>query len=188
MLLFTKCKCTWPTAITMSLLAALPTKMSTLNSLMQQNACHRNIKQTFADLLPCYCYAIKTNSRTIRSRISQPTSAGKGGDMSELASSPLHDTITVNLTLVQCEFHTGKKLSLHESNKWIGIKMPASGFTRNIWFLIPISRRGSNARSASRLGKPMRSLTILYQVPWTRPAHLMKRRSIFDYLLALVKF
>ena len=175
MFLFTKYKCTWPTAITISLLAALPAKMSALNSLMQQNACHRNIKWTFADLLPCYCYAIKTNSRTIRSRLSQPTSAGKGGDMSELASSSQHDTITVNLTLVQCEFHTGKKLSLQESNQLIGSKMPASGFSRNIWFLIPISRRGSNACFASRLGTPMPSLTILYQVPWTRPAHLMKR-------------
>jgi len=56
----------------------------TFNSLMQQNACYRNIKLTFEDLLPGYCYAIKTNSRTIRSRLSQPTSAGKGGDMSEL--------------------------------------------------------------------------------------------------------
>jgi len=27
----------------------------------------------------------------------------------------------VNLTLVQCEFHTGKKLSLQESNQLIGI-------------------------------------------------------------------
>jgi len=25
-------------------------------------------KRTFADLLPCYCYAIKTNNRIIRSR------------------------------------------------------------------------------------------------------------------------
>jgi len=178
MFLFTKYKCTWPTAITVPLLAALPAKMSALNSLMQQNACYRNIKWTFANLLPCYCYAIKTNSRLIRSRLSQPTSAGKGGDMRELASSSLHDTITVNLTLVQCEFHTGKKLSLQESNQLIGIKIPASGFSRNIWFLNPISRRGSNARFASHLGTPMRSLTILYQVPWTRPAHLMNRRSI----------
>ena len=65
-------------------LAASPAKTSAFNSLRQQNACHRNIKWTFADLLPCCCYAIKTNSRKIRSRLSQPTSAGKGGDMSEL--------------------------------------------------------------------------------------------------------
>jgi len=27
------------------------------------------------DLLPCYCYAVKTKSRTIRQQVSQPTSA-----------------------------------------------------------------------------------------------------------------
>jgi len=31
-----------------------------------------------------YCYAMKTNSRKIRSQVWQPTSAGKGADMSEL--------------------------------------------------------------------------------------------------------
>jgi len=45
-----------------------------------------------------------------------------------------------DLTLVQCEFHTSKNLSLQESNQLIGIKMPTSGFSRNVWFLIPISR------------------------------------------------
>jgi len=49
-----------------------------------KNACYRNIKWTFAGLLPRYCYAIKTNSRTTRLRLSQPASAGKGRDMSEL--------------------------------------------------------------------------------------------------------
>jgi len=91
---------------------------------MEQNACYRrNIKRKFEDLLPCYCYAIKTNSRAIRSRLSQPTSADKGGDMSELHGHHCM-RLTVNLTLVQCEFHTGKKLSLQESNQLIGIKMP----------------------------------------------------------------
>jgi len=47
--------------------SALPAKMCTFNSLMQQNACYRNIKRNFEDLLPWYCYALKTNSRTIRS-------------------------------------------------------------------------------------------------------------------------
>ena len=42
------------------------------------------MKWTFADFLPCSCYAIKTNNRTSRSQISQPASTGKGGDMSEL--------------------------------------------------------------------------------------------------------
>jgi len=35
---------------------------------------------------------------------------------------------------------------MQESNQLIGIKMPTSGFTRNVCFLIPISRRGANAR------------------------------------------
>ena len=37
------------------------------------------------------------------------------------ASPSLHDTVTVNLTLVQCELHTRKKLPLQESNQLIGI-------------------------------------------------------------------
>jgi len=46
---------------------------------------YRNFKWTFQDLLPCYCYAIKTKS-TIRYQVSQPASAGKGSDMSDLRS------------------------------------------------------------------------------------------------------
>jgi len=63
--------------------AAFTAKMCAFNSLMQQNAYYLNIKWTFAELLPCYFYAMKTNSRTIRSRLSQPASARKGGDMCE---------------------------------------------------------------------------------------------------------
>jgi len=65
-------------------LAALPAKMCAFNSLMQENACYRNIKWTFVGLLPRHCHAIKTNSRTIRSRLSQTAFAGKERDMSEL--------------------------------------------------------------------------------------------------------
>jgi len=133
---------------------------------MQQNACHRNMKWTFADLLPWYCYAIKTNNRTIRSRHSQPTSSGNGGDTSELQA---HHWITLQLRtwlLCSVSFILAKKLSFQESNQLIGIKIPTSGFSRNIWFLIPISRREANARFASHaLWTPMRLLTILYQVP-----------------------
>jgi len=45
-------------------------------------------------------------------------------------------------------FIPAKKLSLQESNQLIGIKMLTSVFSRNIWFFIPISRRGENARFA----------------------------------------
>jgi len=65
-------------------LAALLAKRSAFNSLKQQNSCYRDINWTFAGLLPRYCYVIKTNSRTILSRLSQLASAGKGRDMSEL--------------------------------------------------------------------------------------------------------
>jgi len=47
---------------------------------MPQNAYHRNSKCIFEDLLPCYCYATKANSRTIRSPVSQPASGGKEAD------------------------------------------------------------------------------------------------------------
>jgi len=144
-------------------LAALPAKMSAFNSLMQQKACHRNIKWTFADLLPCYCYAIKTNSRKIRSRLSQPASADKGGDMSELK---VHHCMTPEQwtwLLCSVSFIPAKKLSLQDSNQLIGIKMPISGFSRNRCFIIPISRWGANAPRALRT--PMRSLTVLYHVP-----------------------
>ena len=33
---------------------------------VRQNAFYGNLKRTFEDLLPCYCYAMKTNSTTIR--------------------------------------------------------------------------------------------------------------------------
>jgi len=41
----------------------------------------RNLKLTFEDLLPCYWYATKANSRTIRSQVSQSAFAGKGADL-----------------------------------------------------------------------------------------------------------
>jgi len=55
---------------------------------------------------------------------------------------------------------------LQESNQLIGIKMPISGFSRNICFIIPIYKRGADVRFDPRaLRTPMRLLTILYQVP-----------------------
>jgi len=39
-------------------------KLSKSPGHMRQNAFSQNLKRTFEDLLPCYCYAIKTKSRT----------------------------------------------------------------------------------------------------------------------------
>ena len=57
-------------------------KMSAFNSHMRQNAFDRN--WTFGDLLPCHCYAIKSNDRTICSQALQPTSAGEVANTSKL--------------------------------------------------------------------------------------------------------
>jgi len=75
-------------------LTALPAKMCAFKSLMQQNACYCNSKRPFAGVLPWYCYAIKTNSRTIRSPLSQPASACKGWGISELQA---HHCMTLSL-------------------------------------------------------------------------------------------
>ena len=62
-------------------LAPLPAKKSAFISYMRQNACHRNMKCIFEDLLPCYCCATKANSRTIRSRVSQSASADREANL-----------------------------------------------------------------------------------------------------------
>jgi len=122
-------------------------------------------KVNFADFSPCCCYAMKTNNRTIRSRLSQPACAGKGGNISQQEA---HHCITLRLwTWLLCSvcFIPVNKLPLQELNQSLGIKMPPSVFSRSICFLIPISR-GANA-SFSPLRMPMRSLTVVYQVPQT---------------------
>jgi len=59
-------------------------KMSAFNSHMRQNAFDRN--WTFEPCCHCYCYAIKSNDRTIRSQALQPASAGEVANMSKLQS------------------------------------------------------------------------------------------------------
>jgi len=73
-------KPTWLTTISSHCLAALPAKMSAFNSYMRQNANYRDLKCIFEDLLLCDYYETKPNGRTIRSRVSQPASAGKEAD------------------------------------------------------------------------------------------------------------
>jgi len=49
---------------------------------MRQNAYDHN--WTFEDLFPRYCYAVKSNGRTIRSQALQPASACEVANMSKL--------------------------------------------------------------------------------------------------------
>ena len=83
LLLFTQYKTRCLTIISSHCLAASPAKE--VNSHMQKNTInYRNLKWTFADLLPCYFDATKKSSRTLCSQVSQHESAGEGVDMSEL--------------------------------------------------------------------------------------------------------
>jgi len=95
MLRFRKYKCTWLTAISMVTVSLhyLPRRV---RSTVSCNKTPATITQSepFSDLLPCYYNAIKTNRRTIRSRLSCPASTGKGGDMSELQA---HHCMTLQL-------------------------------------------------------------------------------------------
>ena len=82
------------------------------------------------------CYAIKTNSRTIRSQVTQPASAGKGADMSELQA---HHCMTPD-----------QWTWLSWGTKWTVIRRITSvncwlSILRNFWFFVPISG-GANAR------------------------------------------
>jgi len=90
---------------------------------MWRKAHHRNLKRAFEDLLPCYCYATKTNSIKIRSQV-WPR---KEADTNEL----LHDTRAVEMALVQCECHTANKLSLQKLNQLIGTGLLTSCFLEN---------------------------------------------------------
>jgi len=65
-------KPTWRMAISSHCLSTLPTKMSAFSIYMRKIPYYGDSKCMFEDLLPCYCYATKANSRTIRSRVSQP--------------------------------------------------------------------------------------------------------------------
>jgi len=90
-------------------LSELTVSLHHLNTRMRQNTCYRNLKWTRGDSLPCYCYAIKANSRTMYTQVSQLASADRQSSGYELtANSSLHNTRTVNLVLVHCGCHTGK--------------------------------------------------------------------------------
>ena len=87
--------------------------------------------------------------------------------------------MTVNLTLRSASFIPAKKVSLLESNQLIGIKMPTSGFSSNILFLIPISRV-ENARFAPPPADAHAIIDYFISVSTNKAPHLMKRRNVFD--------
>jgi len=69
--------------------------------------------------LPCHCYATKANIRTISSQVSQPASAGKGVDVSDLQGlSPHHCMTPEHWTWFLCSVSDipENKLSLHKIN------------------------------------------------------------------------
>ena len=102
-------------------------QMSAINGFMRLNT-YNYLNSIFEDLLPNYCCIIETNDRTIRRKFCNLPLQAKERPWVITVSSSLHDTRTVNLALVQCEFHTGKKLSMQELNQFIGIKLLTSYF------------------------------------------------------------
>jgi len=49
---------------------------------------NRNLKWTFQDSLPCYCYATKSNTRIMRSQAVADTGQFGGGDATSICSEP----------------------------------------------------------------------------------------------------
>jgi len=135
MLLFTQCKCTWLTAISSQCLISLYYLPRYLRSTVTCGKTSATV--TWSEplkFLPCYCYAIKTNSGTSRSQLSQSASAGKLGDMRELQA---HHCMTPELcTCLLCNLNViqANKLSFQELNQLIGIELLTSNFTE---ILIP---------------------------------------------------
>jgi len=97
------------------------------NSCMRQNAYHLNLKCIFEYLLPCYCYATKANSRTIRLQVSQPASAGREAN---LVNCQLITAWHQNSEPDTCSGSviSANKLLLQELTQLIKIKMLISHF------------------------------------------------------------
>jgi len=92
-------KSMWLSAIRAHCLPAL----HAFNTGMRQKAYHCSFKWTREDSLPCYCYAIKSNSRAICTQVSQLTSADRQSSGHEwTANLSLHNTRTVKLVIVHC--------------------------------------------------------------------------------------
>ena len=169
MLFFTKYKCTWLTAMSKSLSRWITCPDGYIQ---QSHATKRLLPPYKVNVWKFVAMSLLRNkdqqkNNPLATFVTHLYRKRRGHEWT--ASSSLHDTITVNLTLVQREFHTGKETVIARIKSINRIKLPTSGFSRNIWFLIPIP-----------FYRPCGSLTILYQVSQTRPPHLMKRRNVFD--------
>ena len=81
-----------------------------------------------------FCYAVKTNNRTIRSHVSQPASAGKVADMSELQAH--HCMTPEQWTWLLCCVNVipANELSLQELHQLTGIKLLTFGFLKMYGF------------------------------------------------------
>jgi len=128
LLLFTKYKTTCLTIVSIHCLAESPAKdVWGKQSHLEKRIKYRNLKRTFEDSLPCYCYKTKNNSRTMLLQISQPESAD-GVDMNELQD---HYCITPRQWcwfLCSVSAIPVNKLLLQELNQLIEIKMLTSDF------------------------------------------------------------
>jgi len=81
-----------------------------------------------------FCYAVKTNNRTIRSHVSQPASAGKVADMSELQAH--HCMTPEQWTWLLCCVNVipANELSLQELHQLTGTKLLTFGFLKMYGF------------------------------------------------------
>jgi len=121
-------------------------KTQCLPALLAFNTCMRqNAEGTREDSLPCYCYAIKSSSRTIHTQVPQLTSADRQSSGHEwTANSSLHNPRTAGRWtwfLCTASVIPANKLSMQEINQFNRNYAPNFRFTSNSWFLIPISKR-----------------------------------------------
>ena len=112
------------------------------------------MKYTFEDLLPCYCYAIKPSDRTIRSQLSQPASAGKRADVSELQA---HHCLTGGeWTWILCKLSVipENKLSMQELNQLLGTLRRWHQFFHKFFILSPKFQVGQMPVLPPPCGRP----------------------------------
>ena len=99
---------------------------------LRQNAYYRNLKWTHEDSLSCYCYEVKSNSKTIwRKFRNLPLQTGKAADMGERQTH--HCTTPGQWIWFLCTVGVipTNKLSIQELNQFNRNEAPASGLLEN---------------------------------------------------------